>query len=217
MKKPLVGFGPPDTLKPIPENVFQATMKTLLLIFSFFTLFSAGVALQAAPGNVSYGPIVAHYVQMVSAEFVVDIYHNGVLVPQSQRQLQKEIYGAQIEKVSLELHEGDWIVFHVVNNGLRTGFPRCFFAAGMLDETHPTFVTEAASHRWLACDNIQKVSQFIAKSTDRGDTVWCRPFDKNSRNRHEDKRDEPWEDDDRERCSRPCGREVTEPFRGPSL
>jgi hypothetical protein len=168
-KKPLVGFGPPDTLKRIPEIVFQATMKTLLLIFSFFTLFSAGVALQAAPGNVSYGPIAAHYIQMVSAEFVVDIYHNGVLVPQSKRQLQKEVYGAQIEKVSLELHEGDWLVFHVVNNGLRTGFPRCFFAAGMLDETHPTFFTEAASHRWLACDNIQKVSQFIANWADRGD------------------------------------------------
>ena len=140
-------------------------MKSVMLIVSMIALLQ----IKAPAQNVARGPVMAHYLQLVSAEFVVDVYHNGTLVPFHLHQLQKEVFGAQIEKVLLEIHEGDWLVFHVVNNGLRDGFPRSFFAAGMIDETHAAFVTDPKTHRWYACDEIQKVPHFITDRADKGD------------------------------------------------
>jgi hypothetical protein len=140
----------------------------------FLTCLMVGFLAVATPAQTGFpierGAIVAHHLQIVSSEFVVDVYQNGKLVPAKQHTLEKEIYGAQIEQVDLVIREGDWIVFHVVNNDLRgSNFPRYFVVAGMLDDKHVAFVSETLSGTWFVCDNLANVAQFIADRDDRGD------------------------------------------------
>jgi len=140
----------------------------------FIACFILGFVTSAAHAQVDFplerGPIVAHHLQIVSSEFVVDVYQNGKLVPAKQHTLEKEIYGAQIERVDLEIREGDWLVFHVVNNDLRgDNFPRYFVVAGMVDDKRSAFVSETQSGNWFVCDNVQNVPQFITDRDYHGD------------------------------------------------
>lgn len=124
------------------------------------------------------GEVTANAVYVVADDFVVDVYHNGEKVPDAKRTLLEEIYGATVEKVEIEVREGDWVVFNVVNNRLRWGGSSYFAAAGMRANLGVGFVSETQSGRWLACDDPGQVATFlahpegVAKSARRIEAKW---------------------------------------------
>src|SRR3954464_3923074 len=61
------------------------------------------------------------YLITVADDFVVEVYHNGKPVPDTERELLVERFGATAEKVQVAIRTGDWLVFHVVQNRLRWG------------------------------------------------------------------------------------------------
>jgi len=74
----------------------------------------------------------AMHVITVADDFVVNVYHNGVRVPEAKRKLVLDRFGATIERTNIEVQQGDWLVFHVVNNRLRWGGAYYFSAAGII-------------------------------------------------------------------------------------
>lgn len=136
--------------------------------FAAFTAF-AQADIDPADIPMDRGDVVAHSLLIVSSEMVVDVYLDGKLVPAKDHTLDREIFGAQIEHVKLEIHEGDWIVLQAVNNDLRGGFPRYLAAAGMTDDTHAAFFTEGRSGLWTVCDDIALVPRFITQRDFQGD------------------------------------------------
>jgi hypothetical protein len=110
-------------------------------------------------------PVVARFLYLVADDFVVEIYVNGKRVDDEDRHLLGERYGATKERVDVELHPGDWIVFNVVNDRLRWNGAKYFAAAGMIDEGQPAFWTDASSGKWSFCDATANVDEFIAKPT----------------------------------------------------
>jgi hypothetical protein len=106
------------------------------------------------------GRVVSDRLFTVTDDFIVDLYHNGVKVPDERRTLLKEVFGATVERIDVKLHEGDWIVFNVVNNRLR--WSGCsYFGVTARGEAGVAFVTEPDSGRWACCDDTEKVSEFI--------------------------------------------------------
>ena len=103
----------------------------------------------------------ANYVVTVADDFVVDVYLNGIRLPDDKRQMLVELFGATSERVNVQVHEGDWLVFHVVNDRLRWGGNYYFAAAGVLQTNEFGFVSELESGNWSACDDLQKVRRFI--------------------------------------------------------
>src|SRR4051812_31225597 len=83
------------------------------------------------PKGVSAGRLRAKWVYLVADDFVVNVWKNGGAVPLSHRSLVHEIYGATVERITLDLASGDWLVFHVVNNRLRWNGCRFFGMAAM--------------------------------------------------------------------------------------
>jgi hypothetical protein len=75
--------------------------------------------------------VLATSLVFVADDFVVDLYHNGVKVPDERRTLLEEVFGATVERVDVEVREGDWLVFNVVNNRLRWGGVQYFGVAGL--------------------------------------------------------------------------------------
>lgn len=110
-------------------------------------------------------PVVAKFLYLVADDFVVELYVNGKRVEDEDRHLLGERYGATKERVDVELHPGDWIVFNVVNDRLRWNGAKYFAAAGMIDEGQPAFWTDASSGKWSFCDATADVDEFIAKPT----------------------------------------------------
>ncbi len=108
------------------------------------------------------GRVVANFVYTVADDFIVDVWHNGEKVPQARRTLLDEVYGATAEKIDVEVREGDWLVFNVVNNRLRWGGCSYFAAAGMKPGAGVGFVSDTTSGRWSACDDPGSVAGFIA-------------------------------------------------------
>jgi hypothetical protein len=106
-------------------------------------------------------PVRANYVVTVADDFVVDAYLNGIRIPDDRRQLLLELFGATAERINVQVHEGDWLVFHVVNDRLRWGGDYYFAAAGVLQTNEFGFVSELESGNWSACDNPHKVHRFI--------------------------------------------------------
>jgi serine/threonine protein kinase len=107
-------------------------------------------------------PLRARYLVTVTDDFVVDLYHNGLKVPDSERYELQQVYGATAEKVQLEVRKGDWLVFNVVNNRFRWQGSYYFAAAGMLGENRFGFVTDLSSGDWSVCDDPGQAPQFIA-------------------------------------------------------
>ena len=124
------------------------------------------------------GEVIANAIYTVADDFMVDVYHNGEKVPDSKRTMLEEIYGATVEKINIEVREGDWVVFNVVNNRLRWGGCSYFAAAGMKANLRVGFVSETDSGRWVACDDPGQVATFIAypeglaKPARRIETKW---------------------------------------------
>jgi hypothetical protein len=96
-------------------------------------------------------------------DFVCDIYLNGKLVPADRRKFKAEIFGAQAERIFVDLKAGDWIVFNVVNNRLRWGGAYYFAAAGQDAKRNVTFVSDPTSADWSACDDLASISRFVAE------------------------------------------------------
>lgn len=116
------------------------------------------------------------YLITVADDFIVEVYHNGKRVPDAQRELLNEIFGATVEKIQVAVHEGDWLVFHVVQNRLRWGGSKYFAVAGCLGQNEFGFASDPASPAWSACDNPAKVHDFISKR-DAGRNTRARAID----------------------------------------
>lgn len=103
----------------------------------------------------------ARHVITVADDFVVEVYHNGKRVPDNRRKLLLNRYGATVERIDIEVREGDWLVFNVVNNRFRWGGAYYFAVAGVLDPSQYGFVSELKSGNWSACDDLPSVPRFI--------------------------------------------------------
>ena len=101
-------------------------------------------------------------IYVVADDFVTDIHHNGKPVPDAQRKLRAEIYGAQVERVALDLRPGDWVVFNVVNNRLRWNGAYFFAAAAVNPDGLCVFPSDSRTGDWSACDDLEQVPRFIA-------------------------------------------------------
>jgi hypothetical protein len=105
----------------------------------------------------------AKYLITTADDFIVDVYHNGQLVPDAKRTLLEERFGATVERIDVEVRRGDWVVFNVVNNRLRWGGNYYFGAAGCLGPNQFGFVSRLDSGRWSVCDRLEDVERFIAE------------------------------------------------------
>jgi hypothetical protein len=106
------------------------------------------------------GRVIADRIFTVADDFIVDVYHNGVKVPDDKRTLVNEVFGATAERIDVEVREGDWLVFNVVNNRLRWGGCSYFGVTGR-GEVGVAFVSDPDDGRWSCCDDPGKVSEFI--------------------------------------------------------
>ena len=109
------------------------------------------------------GKVRAEYLITVADDFVVEVYHNGEAVPADQRKLLVERFGATTERVDIQVRDGDWLVFNVVNNRLRWNGVSYFAVAGCYDHNEFGFVSKLSSDNWSVCDDPSKVKKFIAK------------------------------------------------------
>ena len=106
-------------------------------------------------------PIVANSLVTVADDFIVDIYHNGVKLPDDRRELVKEVHGATVERIQVDVRPGDWLVFNVVNDRIRWK-GASYFAVSGRGPSGLEFTTELESGRWSCCDDLAQVAQFIA-------------------------------------------------------
>jgi len=106
-------------------------------------------------------PQRARYLITVADDFVVDVYHNGKVIPEAKRTMLEEKFGATAERVDLEVHKGDWLVFNVVNNRLRWGGASYFGLAGCFAANEISFVSSPEGGQWSACDQPKDVERFI--------------------------------------------------------
>lgn len=116
------------------------------------------------------------YLITVADDFIVEVYHNGKQLPETQRELLAEIFGATAEKIQVAVHEGDWLVFHVVQNRLRWGGSKYFAVAGCVAKNEFGFVSDPASPAWSTCDDPAKVRAFISKR-DAGRNIRARAIE----------------------------------------
>ncbi len=121
---------------------------------------AAGPAKAIAPPPV---PPALRWFHTVADDFVVDIWHNGVLLPDSCREVTAETYGATAEKITRDVQPGDWLAFHVVNNRFRWGGAKYFGFVGFAAAGDPALVSDVESGRWSACEAPGQVAEFLAK------------------------------------------------------
>jgi hypothetical protein len=133
------------------------------------TLLSSALAISALVGPSSLAhrttPVApdqrASHLITVADDFIVDVYHNGVLVPDRDRELVIERFGATAERITADVRKGDWLVFNVVNNRLRWGGCSYFAVAGSLAPNELGFVSELESGNWSVCDDPGQTHHFI--------------------------------------------------------
>jgi hypothetical protein len=121
------------------------------------------------------GGVVSHALVLVTDDFVLDIHHNGKPVPAQNRKLLNEVFGAQVERVTIELRPGDWIVFNPANNRLRWNGQYYFACAGLDADGLCAFTSETTSGQWSAIDDVREVPQFIASRDHLRDQKAQRP------------------------------------------
>jgi hypothetical protein len=105
----------------------------------------------------------AYQVIAVADDFVVEVYLNGSRVPPEKRKSLLDRFGATVEETAIEVRQGDWIVFHVVNNRLRWEGAYYFAAAGLIAKGEFGFVSELSSGDWSVCDQPSLAEKFIAQ------------------------------------------------------
>ncbi len=107
--------------------------------------------------------LLAKYVTVVAKDFVIDAYINGDAIPASQRRMVLDRFGSTVERIYVDVHKGDWIVFNVTHNRLRHGGTKYFAAAGVVDKGKLGFVSDPASMNWTVCDDPSQVAEFISR------------------------------------------------------
>lgn len=130
-----------------------------LFVTVLICIFASGCA--TAQTNSSKN-IRANYVVTVTDDFIVDVYQNGVRVPDEKRELAAEVFGATAERIHIKVQKGDWLVFNVVSDRMRWNGARSFMAAGILESNKFGFVT-SLSKNWCVCDDLNSVQRFIAE------------------------------------------------------
>ena len=117
----------------------------------------APAQLPASPAGIMAGSLIT-----VADDFIIDVYHNGVKLPDDRRELVVEVHGATVERIKVDVRPGDWLVFNVVSNRLRWGGASYFAVTGRGD-SGVAFTTDLDSGRWSCCDDLGQVGQFIAE------------------------------------------------------
>jgi hypothetical protein len=140
----------------------KSTICLTILLAGCLTLSSGCTTTQSGTPAVP-SRIRAHQVISVADDFVVDVYHNGVRVPDTKRKPLLDRFGATAESTAIEVQKGDWLVFHVVNNRLRWDGAYYFGVAGVIAPGEFGFVSELASGIWSVCDSPASAGQFIAQ------------------------------------------------------
>jgi len=118
------------------------------------------------------GPVIAHKIGIAANDFVVDVWHNGKLVPDKQRNMVADRFGAATEEITLDLREGDWLVFNPVNNRLRWNGAKFFGVAGMTTNKTVAFVSTAKDGRWTYMEDKNRLTQFINERDYVGNPVF---------------------------------------------
>jgi hypothetical protein len=95
--------------------------KSLLIVLGAELLPGCGIVPLPTENNAPERAVAANYIITESDDFIVDIYHNGEVVPDSRRHMLSETFGATGERIDIQVHRGDWLVFHVVNDRFRWG------------------------------------------------------------------------------------------------
>ena len=115
------------------------------------------------PQGLPLGPsqLLANHLITATDDFIVDVYHNGVKVPDDRRELLNEIHGATVERIKVDVRPGDWLVFNVVNNRMRWG-GGSYFGVAARGDSGVAFTTDLDSGRWSCCDDLKEVARFIA-------------------------------------------------------
>jgi len=131
-------------------------MRTFPILLLF--LATAGPSLASEPPAQE---AIAKSVTIVAKDFVIEAYHNGVRVPDAQREMLEERFGSMVERVHITVRTGDWLVFHVVNNRIRHGGTKFFGAAGDWAPGEFGFVTDPKSEAWSVCDDPALAYRFI--------------------------------------------------------
>lgn len=113
-------------------------------------------------GTARSGPgTVADSLTVVAKDFVLDVYRNGKRVPDSQRELLLDRFGATAERVHVKVKEGDWLVFHVAHNRLRHQGTKYFAVAGQRGEDAFALISDPESLQWSSCDDPEQAAEFI--------------------------------------------------------
>lgn len=123
-------------------------------------------------------PVVASALTLVADDFVVDVWHNGTKLGLDQRHMLAEIHGATSERVSVDVREGDWLVFHVVANRLRWNGASYFGLHATAPDGREAFVSRV-NDAWVACDEPADVAAFVANpwaGQDRGVKAPAHPW-----------------------------------------
>ena len=105
---------------------------------------------------------VADTLITVTDDFIVDVYQNGVKLPDQRRELAEDAHGATVERIKVDIRPGDWLVFNVVSNRMRWG-GSAYFAVSGRGPSGVRIVTETDSGRWSCCDDLTQVGRFIAE------------------------------------------------------
>ena len=98
---------------------------------------------------------------VVAKDFVLEVYKNGVRVPEEKRHLLLDRFGATAERIDHDLVPGDWLVFHVANNRLRHDGSKFFSISAPHGKEKHGIVTNPDSANWSICDDPVRSRDFI--------------------------------------------------------
>ena len=160
----------------VNRDSFRSNRSAVKLILFIACLCVWGVL---RPATAMADELVASNVVVAADDFVINVYHNGQIVPDTHFKLENEIYGATVMRIRMDIHPGDWIVFEVANDRFRWDGNCAFAAAGLKDNGQTAFASDTDSGHWSACDSTDKASHFIsdaAYGADSGVVVPRRPW-----------------------------------------
>ena len=115
------------------------------------------------PATPTRGRTLATSVYTAADDFVVDVWRNGKRLPETSRRMVDETFGATAEQIEVEVKEGDWLVFSVVNNRYRWGGVAYFGAAGVDEAGRIAFESSPDGERWSYSDDPSEAHAFITR------------------------------------------------------
>lgn len=121
----------------------------------------SAVTAESGNADVPRGEVIADTVIVSADDFVVDIYHNGERVPLWDRKMIAENWGSTAEEVTVEVREGDWLVFSVANNRLRWDGAYYFGVAGLKEDGSVAIESGLGNGQWSYCEEPGQVPRFV--------------------------------------------------------